>query len=97
MTPTGVTGTQRYVKLSVDGTDRFLIFPMAGYKGDKSTSNNPNFGNWALMWTNDRTGCPGGYAWLRRLSFSAATSSLSLIDEYQWQMEGFAYVRCVKK
>ncbi len=97
VTPTGVTGTQRYVKLSVDGTDRFLIFPMAGYKGDKSTSNNPNFGNWALMWTNDRTGCPGGYAWLRRLSFSAATNSLSLIDEYQWQMEGFAYVRCVKK
>lgn len=97
VTPTGVTGTQRYVKLAVDGTDRFLIFPMAGYKGDKSTTNNPDFGNWALMWTNDRTGCNGGYAWMRRLRFNSANNSISVIDEYQWQMEGFGYVRCVKK
>ncbi len=97
VTPTGVGGTQRYVKLVSDATGNTLFIPMAGYKGDKSTSNNPDFGNWALMWTNDRTGCPGGYAWLRRLRFNAATNSLSTIDEYQWQMEGFAYVRCVKK
>lgn len=97
VTPTGVTGTQRYVKLVSDATGNTLIFPMAGYKGDKSTSNNPDFGNWALMWTNDRTGCPGGYAWMRRLRFNSAANSISVIDEYQWQMEGFGYVRCVKK
>lgn len=97
VTPTGVSGTQRYVKLVSDATGNMLIFPMSGYKGDKSTSNNPNFGEWALMWTNDRTGCPGGYAWMRRLRFNSATNALSIIDEYQWQMEGFGYVRCVKK
>lgn len=96
VTPTGVRGTQRYAKLAVDGTDRYLILPMGGVKGDKSTSNNPGFGNGVAMWTNDRTGCSGGYAWTCWMVFSGTTGAIT-VTEPQFQMEGFAYVRCVKK
>lgn len=94
-TPTGVKGTQRYVKLAAEGSDRSLIIPLAGNKGDKSTSNNPGFGMRAVLWSNNREGCPGGYAWAYWLPFEAAASAA--VAEQQLQMEAFASVRCVRK
>lgn len=94
-TPTGVTGTQRYVKLAAAGSDRCLFIPLAGSKGDKSTSNNPGFGTRAVLWTDNRNGCPGGYAWAYWLPFEAEESTT--VAERQLQMEAFASVRCVRK
>ncbi|MCS2766745.1 fibrobacter succinogenes major paralogous domain-containing protein [Bacteroides thetaiotaomicron] len=45
----GVTGTQHYVKFTSEDTGRSLIIPLAGSKGDKSSSNNPAFGKRACV------------------------------------------------
>lgn len=92
-TPTGIGGTPRYVKLTASG-GRVLILPLAGYKGDKSTTNNPGFGQRAVFWTNDNTGMPGGWARTHSVIFNnpAAVSNAT-----QLQMEGFASLRCVKE
>lgn len=95
MTPTGVKGTQHYVKLASKDTERTLFIPLAGGKGDKSTSNNPSFGKRAVLWTSERNGCPGGYAWAYWLPFEGKDTTL--IKKQQLQMEAFASVRCVKK
>jgi hypothetical protein len=94
VTPTGVTGTQRYVKFTSEDTGRFLIIPLAGGKGDKSTSNNPGFGRRIVLWTNSNSGCPGGYALAYWLKFENEESTT--ITEERLQMEAFASVRCVK-
>lgn len=94
VTPTGVTGTQRYVKFTSEETGRSLIIPLAGGKGDKSSTNNPSFGKRAVLWTNSNSGCPGGYAlayWMKFENEDATT-----ITEERLQMEAFASVRCVK-
>lgn len=92
-TPTNVTGTPRYVKLEAqDG--RYLIIPLAGSKGDKSTTNNPNFGQRAVLWTNDNTGMPGGWAITHSITFANETAT---VETSRLQMEGFASLRCVKK
>ena len=95
LTPTGITGTQHYVKFTSEDTKRYLIIPLAGQKGDKSTSNNPNFGKRAVLWTSERNGCPGGYAWAYWLPFEGKETTH--IKKQQLQMEAFASVRCVKK
>ena len=94
-TPTGVTGTQHYVKFTSEETKRCLIIPLAGRKGDKTTSNNPGFGRRAVLWASERNGCPGGYAWAYWLPFEGAERTT--IKKQQLQMEAFASVRCVKK
>ena len=94
-TPTGVTGTQHYVKFTSEDTGRYLIIPLAGGKGDKSTTNNPAFGKRAVLWTSERNGCPGGYAWAYWLPFEGKETTA--ITERQLQMEAFASLRCVKK
>lgn len=94
ITPSGVTGTQRYVKFTSAETGRYLIIPLAGGKGDKSTSNNPGFGRRAVIWTNSNQGCPGGYALAYWMKFEA--NDTTVITEERLQMEGFASVRCVK-
>ena len=91
----GVTGTQHYVKFTSEDTGRSLIIPLAGSKGDKSSSNNPAFGKRAVLWTNERNGLPGGYAWAYWLPFEGAESTV--IKKQRLQMEAFASVRCVKK
>ena len=91
----GVTGTQHYVKFTSEDTGRSLIIPLAGSKGDKSSSNNPAFGKRAVLWTNERNGLPGGYAWAYWLPFEGAETTV--IKKQRLQMEAFASVRCVKK
>lgn len=93
-TPTSVTGTQHYVKFTSEDTGRYLIIPLAGGKGDKSTTNNPSFGKRAVLWTSERNGCPGGYAWTYWLPFEGKETTA--IAERQLQMEAFASLRCVK-
>ncbi|MDC2231792.1 fibrobacter succinogenes major paralogous domain-containing protein [Bacteroides thetaiotaomicron] len=90
-----VTGTQHYVKFTSEDTGRSLIIPLAGSKGDKSSSNNPAFGKRAVLWTNERNGLPGGYAWAYWLPFEGAETAV--IKKQRLQMEAFASVRCVKK
>lgn len=94
ITPTGVSGSQRYVKFTAEDTGRYLIIPLAGGKGDKSTSNNPAFGKRAVLWTNSNAGCPGGYALAYWMKFENNESTA--ITEERLQMEAFASVRCVK-
>lgn len=95
ITPTGVTGTQHYVKFTSEETKHCLIIPLVGGKGDKTTSNNPGFGKRAVLWASERNGCPGGYAWAYWLPFEGAERTT--IKKQQLQMEAFASVRCVKK
>ena len=71
-----------------------LIFPLAGWKGDKSTSQNPNFGLRAVMWTDDNTGMNGGWARTNSIIMNGSTAGFSATS---LQMEGFASLRCVKK
>lgn len=94
-TPTGVKGSQIYVKFTSEDTGRYLIIPLAGGKGDKSTSNNPAFGKRAVLWTNSNQGCPGGYALAYWFPFEGNESTT--IVEQRLQMEAFASVRCVKE
>ena len=94
-TPTGVTGTQRYLKLTSGVTGHSLILPLAGYKGDKSTAASPGFGRSVALWT-DAWGTSGGYAWMFLLDFGSATGESAAIVEKQYQMEGFCAARCVK-
>ena len=91
----GVTGTQHYVKFTSEDTGRSLIIPLAGSKGDKSSSNNPAFGKRAVLWTNERNGLPGGYAWAYWCR--SKEPSQPLLRKQRLQMEAFASVRCVKK
>lgn len=94
-TPTNVSGTQHFVRLVSNETGNTLTIPLAGGKGDKSTTNNPAFGKRAVLWTSGRDGCPGGYAWAYWLPFEG--NETAVIAERQLQMEAFASVRCVKK
>ncbi len=93
-TPTNVGGVARYMKFTSNDTGRFLIFPIAGYKSDKSTASNPAFGKDAVYWTNSNISCKGGHA--RAFRFMFNWGDTSKMDEFQWPMEAFAYVRAVK-
>lgn len=92
--PTGVTGTPRYVKLTAESDGRYLIIPLAGNKGDKSTTNNPGFGQRAVMWTNDNSGQYGGWARTHSIILSGSAANF---QQTSLQMEAFASVRCLKK
>lgn len=94
ITPTNVGGVGRYIKFTSDDTGNYLILPLAGYKGDKSTAASPNFGRDAVYWTNSNTSCWGGYARAFRFMFNWEDSCA--MEEFQFQMEAFAYVRAIK-
>lgn len=94
VTPTNVNGVCRYVKFTSAETGNCLILPLGGYKGDKSTAASSNFGRDVVIWSNENPGCPGGYARAYRFMFNWGNSCT--IQDFQWQMEAFAYVRAVK-
>ena len=93
-TPTSIGGRQLYVKFTSMDTRRFLIIPLAGNKGDKSTAADPGFGLRAALWTDSNNGCPGGHALARWMRFEGKTATK--INEESLPMEAFASVRCVK-
>ncbi len=94
LTPTNVGGTGRYMKFTSNDTGRFLILPIAGYKGDKSTAANPTFGKDAVYWTNSNASCKGGHA--RGFRFMFNWGDTAKMEEFQFAMEAFAYVRAIK-
>ena len=93
-TSTNVGGTQRYVKLTSQATGNYLILPLAGSKGDKSTAADPQFGHRVMLWTNSNSGASGGHAWSCMMDFQGYSSTR--MADYQLPAEGFTTVRCVK-
>lgn len=94
VTPTNVNGVCRYLKFISEDTGNELILPLAGYKGDKSTAASANFGRDGVYWSNSNVSCPGGYARAYRFLFNWTDECQ--MQEFQFQMEAFAYVRCIK-
>ncbi len=94
VTPTNVNGVCRYLKFISQETGNCLILPLAGYKGDKSTAASSNFGRDGVYWSNENPNCPGGYARAYRFLFNWGDKCN--MQEFQFQMEAFAYVRAVK-
>lgn len=94
VTPTKVNGVCRYLKFISEDTGNVLILPLGGFKGDKSTAASANFGRDVVYWTNSNVSCPGGYARAYRFMFNWGDSCQ--MQEFQFQMEAFAYVRCIK-
>lgn len=94
ITPTKVGGVPRYMKFTSNDTGNVLILPIAGYKSDKSTAANPLFGKDVVYWTNSNASCKGGHARAFRFMFNYGETSK--MDEFQWPMEAFAYVRAIK-
>lgn len=94
VTPTNVNGVCRYLKFISEETGNTLILPLAGYKGDKSTAMSSNFGRDVVIWSNSNESCPGGYARAYRFLFNWGNQCQ--MQDFQFQMEAFAYVRAVK-
>ncbi len=94
ITPTNVGGVARYMKFTSNDTGNFLILPIAGYKSDKSTAANPAFGKDAVYWTNSNKQCYGGHARAYRFLFNWGDTCK--MEEFQFAMEAFAYVRAIK-
>ncbi|MDE6010770.1 MAG: fibrobacter succinogenes major paralogous domain-containing protein [Muribaculaceae bacterium] len=94
VTPTKVGGVPRYMKFKSNDTGNELILPICGYKSDKSGASNPLFGKDVVYWTNSNASCKGGHARAFRFMFNYGDESK--MDEFQWPMEAFAYVRAVK-
>lgn len=94
VTPTNVNGVRRYLKFVSEETGNCLILPLAGYKGDKSTAASANFGRDGVYWSSENPNCPGGYARAYRFMFNWGDQCN--MQEFQFQMEAFAYVRAVK-
>lgn len=94
VTPTKVGGVGRYMKFKSNVTGNELILPIAGYKGDKSGTSNPTFGKDAVYWTNSCISCMGGHA--RGFRFMFNWGDEAKMEEFQFAMEAFAYVRAIK-
>lgn len=94
VTPTNVNGVCRYLKFISEETGNTLILPLAGYKSDKSTAASANFGRDGVYWSNSNASCPGGYARAYRFMFNWGDNCQ--MQDFQFQMEAFAYVRAVK-
>lgn len=92
----GVTGKARYLSLTSD-TGASLFIPLAGQKGDKSGTNNPNFGQGFSIWTNERKGATSGWAWTGYFWPGINNDKGTLPADSQLQAEAYAYLRCVKK
>lgn len=93
-TPTKVGGVGRYMKFKSNVTGNVLILPIGGYKGDKSTAANPAFGKDGVYWTNSNVSCKGGHA--RGFRFMFNWGNEAKMEEFQFAMEAFAYVRAIK-
>lgn len=93
-TPNNLTGKARYLSLS-STTGKKLFLPLAGNKGDKSTSNNPQLGQGLYLWSNS-LGSTGGWAACVRY-WPENNPIANVTPNAQLQAEGYAYVRCVKK
>ncbi|MDE5586376.1 MAG: fibrobacter succinogenes major paralogous domain-containing protein, partial [Muribaculaceae bacterium] len=93
-TPTKVGGVARYMKFKSNKTGNELILPISGYKSDKSGAANPLFGKDVVYWTNSNQSCWGGHARAFRFMFNYGDEAK--MDEFQWPMEAFAYVRAIK-
>lgn len=91
----GVTGTARYLSLTSQTTGAVLYFPLSGEKGDKSSTNNPGFGQGFTIWTTANNGAIGGWAWTGRY-WPRNNNTYTIDSDSQLQAEGFAYVRCLK-
>ncbi len=94
ITPTNVGGVGRYMKFTSNDTGNVLILPIGGYKSDKSTASNPNFGKDGVYWTNSNISCAGGHA--RAFRFLFNWTDTCKMEEFQFAMEAFAYVRAIK-
>lgn len=93
-TPTNVNGVCRYLKFISNETGNCLILPLAGWKGDKSTAASANFGRDGVYWSNNCENCAGGHAKAWRFMFNWGDSCE--MQEFQFAMEAFAYVRAIK-
>lgn len=94
VTPTNVNGVCRYLKFISNDTGNTLILPLAGWKGDKSTAASANFGRDGVYWSNNCENCAGGHAKAWRFMFNWGDSCE--MQEFQFAMEAFAYVRAIK-
>lgn len=93
-TPTNLTGKGRYISLTSSNGQKLFI-PLAGKKGDKSSSNNPSFGQGIFLWSNFSQGAIGGWAWGVEY-WPGNNSSANIKNNAQLQAEAFGYVRCLK-
>lgn len=94
VTPTNVNGVCRYLKFISNETGNCLILPLAGWKGDKSTAASANFGRDGVYWSNNSENCAGGHAKAWRFMFNWGDTCE--MQEFQFAMEAFAYVRAIK-
>lgn len=90
----GVTGKARYISLT-SNTGAVMYIPLAGQKGDKSSSNNPNFGSSFALWTSEY-GASGGHAWIVNFAPGTATSG-TIANRPQIPAEAYGYLRCIKE
>lgn len=89
-----VSGTARYISLTSASTGNVLYIPLSGQKGDKSTTNNPGFGQGFRLWTNARSSVSGWSSTVQYWPGNANTGTIA--PNSQLQSEGYAYLRCVK-
>lgn len=87
---------ERYVKLTKQDTGEYLILPLAGSKGDKSTTGNPEFGRRVVLWGNAESPA-GGHAWAYKIDYNMIINTRGAVSKAQLPKESFASVRCVKK
>lgn len=90
-----VQGTARSLILTSKTTGAALYLPLSGQKGDKSTTNNPEFGRGFTLWTTQNHGAAGGWAWVGKY-WPGTGESATIEADSQLQAEGYAYVRCIK-
>lgn len=95
MNGTIVKGVMSYMRLTSNSTGNVLIFPILGYKGDKSTSNDPFSGRYIRLWSKEPDGT-GGWARTVFLDFGYKGGPSATVRHERFQAEGFAAVRCIK-
>lgn len=86
-----ITGTARLLKM-VSSNGNVLYFPLAGQKGDKAYSSNPNFGKGVHYWTNKET----GYGYAIPTSYWPGNGNTAVPNYSRKPREGYCYVRCIK-
>lgn len=90
----GVSVNARYLKLTSQQTGNSLFIPLSGYKWDKSTTTNPQFGHGFVLWSNEYHS--GGYSNAVRYWPGNNVTSAVMAANYRLPAESFSYVRCVK-
>lgn len=90
-----VSGKGRYLSIKSDKTNATLFIPLAGEKGNKSTTLNPQLGAGFTLWTS--VGSPSGEASVVRYWPGIDSSTYTIGEDDALATEGYAYVRCIKK